>query len=224
MGVAVIRRMATLARIGRWVVLAGVAVVIAVALIGLAMAVALHVYGRGDRVAPADVIIVLGAGIEPDGSPSPATRRRALHAAALYRQGVAPHVICAGGYAGLSQSTEAAACAQVLLAGGVPQDAIRLEAQSRSTEENAIHSAAIMREAEWRSALVVSDSYHLLRAAVVFPRQGVPVAGYSPAQVTTGPIPALEYLWWGLRREVMGLYWQAFKTLLRLPYTHVPFL
>ncbi len=200
-------------------VLAGIA---AVALVALAMGVALHVTGRMDGAAPADVIVVLGAGLEPDGQPSGATTRRARHAAALYHAGAAPAVICSGGYALDWPLPEAAGCAAVLQAAGVPEAAIWLEAQAKSTEQNALYSGALMAAQGWRSALVVSDRYHLLRAQLLFAQRGVPVAGFSPAQETTGPISVYEY-GYGLRREVIALYWQGFKTLFGLPYTYVPF-
>ncbi|MBN2471905.1 MAG: YdcF family protein [Anaerolineae bacterium] len=221
------RWFAPVTRIWRWFwrsplrlpVLAGIA---AIGLVALAMGLALHAFGQVNSAAPADVIVVLGAGLEPDGQPSGATARRARHAAALYHAGAAPALICSGGYALDWPLPEATGCAAVLRDEGVPEAAIWLEAQAKSTEENAIYSGALMAAQGWRSALVVSDRYHLLRAQLLFAQQGVPVAGFSPAQETSGPISVYEY-GYSLRREITALYWQGFKTLFNLPYTYVPF-
>lgn len=205
-----------------WLRLPVVAALVAITLVGGAMGGVLHGFGQVDGAAPADVIVVLGAGLEPDGQPTAATARRARHGAALYHAGYAPAVICSGGYAVDRPIAEAEGCARVLRAVGVPDAAIWLETRSKSTEENAHYSGMIMAEQSWRTALVVSDRYHLFRAHMLFASQGVPVAGISPAQATTGPISIYEYAY-GVRREVIGLYWQGFKTLFNLPYTHVNF-
>lgn len=179
-----------------------------------------HRYGLEDRAAAADAIVILGAGVLPDGQPNTAMLRRVLHGAALYRAGYASWVICTGGITGESAVSEAAACAQLLRENGVPQGAILLEEHSRSTEENAIYATAMMRERGWQTALVTSDDYHLWRASLLFAAQGMRVLT-SPAQVTTGPIPFPEYLT-SVVREVTALLWQRFKDTLRLPITYVP--
>src|SRR5260221_5259413 len=58
----------------------------------------IYQYGQTDHAAPADAIIVLGGGVNRNGSATDAERRRASHGAALFKQGLAPYVICTGGY------------------------------------------------------------------------------------------------------------------------------
>lgn len=189
-------------------------------LVGLVMAVNVYQFGQQDGAARADVIVVLGAGLHPDGQPTEAMRRRAEHGAALYAAGYAPAVVCSGGYTLEIPVSEASVCADLLAAEGVPREAIWLEEQSRSTEENAIYTAQLMQAQGWRTALVTSDSYHLWRARLLFELHGVALAGTSPAQATTGPLNPLEYLA-SLGREVLALFWQGAKDLLGLPFTHV---
>ena len=172
-------------------------------------AVIMH-YGSIDRARPADVIVVLGGG-------DAGTTRRTIHAAALYRQGYAPFVLCTGDIIGDEPISEAERCAQVARQHGVPAAAIVKDEISRSTEENAIQSAAIMQTRGWQDAVLVSDDYHLWRAKWLFEEKGIAVWP-SPAQVTTGSLPVSE-LFYSLLREVAAVGWQVGKSLLGLPYT-----
>jgi len=168
----------------------------------LILAGLIMIYGARERARPADVVIVLGAG-------EAGTSRRAEHAARLYQRGLAPHVLCSGGYRGPDGRREAEVCAAVVRAAGVPAEAIVLEPDSRSTEQNARHAAQIMRARGWRSAVVVSDSFHLLRARWLFSREGVTV-WTSPAPRPGGVEGALGTALF-LAREVGALAYQAVK-------------
>ena len=194
--------------------------VVGVWLIGCAaIALVIVVYGETERAEPADVIVVLGAGLRRNGEPGPALTRRVNHAAAVFEQGYAPAIICTGGYPQRGiQRSEADACRALLLAQGIPESAVFLEEQSRSTEENAVYTQAIMEENGWQSALVVSDGYHLLRAELIFSQVGI-AHTTSP---TVSP-PFFTYVS-SVAREVVALHWQAVKTILNLPYTYVPWL
>ncbi len=194
-------------------ILLGVWLIICVMLAGV-----VYVYGLTDRAQPEDVIVVLGSGLAPDLSPSPGLIRRANHAADLWKAHYAPEIICSGGYTTSSQRSEADGCAQVLQADGVPADAIILEKQSRSTEENAFYSDQIMEAHGWKTALVVSDGFHLLRASWIFAQQNIPIT------TSPGVMPPFFTEVYDLGREVIGLHWQLFKSVLNLPITYVPVL
>ena len=199
-----------------------VAVVVAAVImaVGLVLAVQVHLYGAQDGATAADVIVVLGGGLDPDGSPNHVTVRRAAHGAALYAAGYAPAIVCAGGFTRGIPMSEAAACAEVLVAHGVPRAAIWLEEASHSTEENAIHTAVLMRQQGWQTALLTSDRFHLWRARMLFEKYGVTVAGTSPAQATGPALNPLEYVG-SVGREVLALFWQVGKDALGLPFTDV---
>ncbi|NDJ75180.1 MAG: YdcF family protein [Chloroflexi bacterium] len=176
---------------------------------GIALAVFILRYGAEDRARPAAVIVVLGGG------PS-ATERRTRHAATLYAQGYAEYVICSGG-APDGSGVEANRCARMALKRGVPEDAIIVEPDSRSTEENAIEVARIMAERGWDNAVLVSDDFHLWRAHLIFEAEGLTVYP-SPAQLTDHSMNSRDRLW-SVSREVLALGWYAGKTVLGLPYT-----
>ncbi|MBL8134588.1 MAG: YdcF family protein [Anaerolineae bacterium] len=186
-------------------------------IVGIVIALAVLGYGSVSHARDADVIIVLGAGMTRSGRPGPALTRRSETAAALYHAGYADRLLCAGGVPRYTDRSEAEGCAEVLIASGVPEDAIMLEERSRSTEENAVYSRAIMESQGWGSALVVSDGYHLLRARWIFAEQGV--------EAYTVPASAFPQMFdhaYSLAREVVAVHWQVFKTILGLPFTFVP--
>ncbi|MDX2139856.1 MAG: YdcF family protein [Chloroflexota bacterium] len=180
---------------------------------------AVHLYGQRDQAQGADVIIVLGAGLRRDNQPGPALLRRSERAAALYRDGYAPVVICTGGQTSGRTRSEADACRQVLEANGVPASAILLEARSRSTEENALYARELMLAQGWQDAVLVSDGYHLLRAQWIF--TGVGVAVYPSPAATR---PRLATYGQAILREIAALHWHLITELLNLPVTYVPIL
>jgi uncharacterized SAM-binding protein YcdF (DUF218 family) len=113
--------------------------------------------------------------------------------------------------------SEADACAEILLQQGVPTGAIILEDRSRSTEENAIESKQIMDTNDWKTALLVRDGFHMLRANWIFHVYGLDV---SLSPVTAERPPLFEYIVL-LLREVIALHWLVLKLLLNLPTTYV---
>ncbi len=174
-------------------------------------------YGRVDRAQPADVIVVLGAGVQRDNTPGLAMRRRVSHAADLWRAGYAPIVICTGGKPGNRTRSEADACAELLIKEqGLPESAVLLEDQSRSTEENAMFTRILMQEHGWQSAIISSDNYHVFRARRLFANEGLTVYT-SPA---TEQAPNNMYVTY-LIREVAALQWQLVKEAFNLPVTYV---
>lgn len=186
--------------------------------LAIVLGVVIYAYGQSDHAQKTDVIIVLGAGLRADGRPGPALTRRSIHAADLWKQGYAPRIICSGGTPGqINIRSEADACAEILREQGVPPDAIFLEDRSRSTEENAIESKQIMEANGWKTALLVSDGFHMLRANWIFHIYGLDVA-LSP--VTAERPPLLEYIVL-IMREVVALHWLVVKLVLNLPITYV---
>lgn len=179
---------------------------LALALIALtaigALAALIVIYGAQDQARPADVIIVLGAG-------ETGTQRRAQRATQLYQDGIAPFVLCSGGYRGPDGRREAEVCVDLVRTADVPASAIVLEPRSRTTEQNARYAAEILRARGWRDAIVVSDGFHLLRARWLFSREGVTV-WTSPATQLGETGNALETLFF-LLREIGALGYQSVK-------------
>jgi uncharacterized SAM-binding protein YcdF (DUF218 family) len=180
----------------------------------------LDAYGLQDQARPADVIVILGSMVFPGARPGPSLTRRTQHAVALYARGLAPVIICSGGQAPNESASEASAACALAASLGVPARALIEEDQSRSTEENALDSAALMAAHGWHSAILSSDGYHLFRADLLFSRAGL-LPWPSPAQATAGPMSLPErYL--RETRELAALVWYVFKTALGLHITDFP--
>lgn len=185
-------------------------------LLQLSLMAVVHVYGvsRGP-VERAEALVVLGAGVNRDGRAGPALTRRSTLGAELFAQEAAPLIVCSGGQPYDRPNTEASACRDVLLRLNVPDAAILLEDRSHSTEENALHTARLLPNAR---VIVVSDSYHLLRAGILFRNYGfnVQLAGVPPER----SLSWRHYLN-SVTREALALQWQFVKDLLGLPFTRV---
>jgi uncharacterized SAM-binding protein YcdF (DUF218 family) len=183
------------------------------------LAAQVHQFGQEDHQRPADVLIVLGAGVNDwDNSPTPALRHRSEWAAALWHEGVAPVILCSGGYSTTATASEAEVCRRILGEAGIPADVIFLDEDSHSTLENALFSQQMMTANDWHTAVLVSDGYHLLRARWFFENLGIDV---TTTPVTTPYLTPFEYTG-RVIREVMALHWQAIIDLFNLSTTAVP--
>ena len=121
---------------------------------------------------PADAIVVLGGGVEPDGSLPVVARTRVERAVEIFGGGIAPRIVLSG-RCGLGASeparTEAAAMADYARDLGVPGDALLLEDESKDTLGNAYFTRKRFLEPNgWSSIRVVTSDFHLSRAAWVF--------------------------------------------------------
>ncbi|MER2598365.1 MAG: YdcF family protein [Caldilineales bacterium] len=156
--------------------------------------------GSQERAQPADVIVILGARVEADGSPSSDLLSRTYHAMDLYNAGYAPAVICAGGAGGDALAAGAVACRFAVEQLGLPA-AHAITAQQGNAWTTAGEAASVtplMTERGWHSAILVSHPLHLYRAAWLFRRQGV-VVFTSPTNTELSRIALPLRLWYSLR-------------------------
>jgi uncharacterized SAM-binding protein YcdF (DUF218 family) len=102
---------------------------------------------------------------------------RIIAALRIYRAGKAPRILVTGGNLPWQTNAvpEAEHIASLLAELGVPRSDIVLETASRNTRENAVNSAAIVKEEGWRSALLVTSAFHMHRALAAFATAGVAV-------------------------------------------------
>lgn len=120
----------------------------------------------------ADAIVVLGGGINPDGTLPAVACARVIRAVELFHAGIAPRLILSG-RCGLTDPdpvvTEAAAMATYALEHGVPADCLLLEEVARDTVGNAYFTREMyLAPNGWISIRVVTSDFHLSRAAFVF--------------------------------------------------------
>lgn len=135
--------------------------------------------------ARADVIIVLGARVYPDGNLSLTLSRRTEKGFEAWQNGLAPALIVCGGQGSDEPISEAQAMADYLVELGVPQGQIFLEDTSTSTRENLVHARRIMKAQGMETALVVTSDYHITRALWLCADVGIAAQGYpSPGPDT----------------------------------------
>nr|WP_246413762.1 YdcF family protein [Rubricella aquisinus] len=142
-------------------------------------------------------MVVLSAGLRPDGTIDAESGSRARYAAALFRQGAAPQVIVTGGTSRGHPLSTAQRMADVMVAEGVPVDAITVEGASLSTLQNALFSKPL---AGGRRILLVTEGTHMARSVLTFRW-----AGYDIAATAASPPPQGWSLLKRLTRE--GAAW-----------------
>lgn len=128
-------------------------------------------FGLHDSFRPADAIVVLGSKVQSDGTLSGRLKERVDRGYDLYREGLSRKIIVSGGVLWNGHS-EADAMASYLIGRGVPEGNIILDNQAKTTWENAMHVKQIANEKGFRSVIVVSQYFHLLRSALAFWKMG----------------------------------------------------
>ncbi len=158
--------------------------------------------GRVDAARDADVIVVLGAQVNQDGTPGSDLTSRTYHAADLWKAGLAPYMICTGGFQNEPLSA-AAVCKRFAANLDVPAERILIADGSSNTMEDAQVTAKVMAQQGWHSAVLVSHPLHLFRASWLFRRAGID-AVTSPTSTETHRIFLPVRLWYATR-EAAGI-------------------
>ncbi len=157
------------------------------------------------RVQKSEAIVVLGAGVNPDGSLNPASLVRLIHGVVLYRTGWAPVMVVSG------TPAEAQTRARLAYALGVPPAAIVGEISSHTTRDEAQRIGALLRARGVKTILLVTNTRHLLRATRLFQNQGLVVSAVPAdlsSESSTQPEVRLELLRSITQEMVARLYYR----------------
>jgi uncharacterized SAM-binding protein YcdF (DUF218 family) len=159
-------------------------VVLAAVLAGLilagATALAIWWTARQDARPKSDAIVVLGSA-QYNGVPSSIFAARLEHARALYQQGVAPVVVTVGGKKSGDNFTEAEAGRDYLAREGVPRADLLAVPEGVDTLQSMRDVAGVFRQHGWRSAVLVTDPWHVMRAERMADDSGIE-ASSSPTR------------------------------------------
>jgi uncharacterized SAM-binding protein YcdF (DUF218 family) len=145
-----------------------------------------------DQARPAESIVVLGAA-QYDGHPSPVLRARLDHAVDLWNRHMAQIVILTGGRGPGDTTSEAAVGRSYVKRHGVPDAAILLENEGRTTRASLIAVSRMLSSRGMKTAILVSDPFHMLRLWILSRR-----FGFTPytSPTRTSPIsPNREERW-----------------------------
>ena len=123
-----------------------------------------------------DVIIVLGAQVKEDGTPSVALERRLTAALQSYQEKRQTIIVC-GAQGGNEPRAEGDVMREWLLTRGVAEPDVVAETESFNTRENLQNARAIMQERGLTQALVVTSDYHVARALMLCKQEGVAATG-----------------------------------------------
>ena len=165
----------------RRVLKGGLCVLLTLVLAGLLGACALmgFVYYKETHlpeIKESDVIIVLGAQVKEDGTPSVALERRLTAALESYNEKPQTIIVC-GAQGGNEPRAEGDVMREWLLARGVPEGDVVAETESFNTRENLENAREIMQARGLSQALIVTSDYHVARALVLCRQAGISATG-----------------------------------------------
>ena len=120
-----------------------------------------------------DCILVLGAGVKPDGSPSLMLKDRLDKGIALYRDGVAPKLLLSGDN-GQVEYDEVNTMKEYALDAGVPSEDIFLDHAGFSTYESMYRAKDIFLV---KRPIIITQKYHQYRSLYI--ARGLGLDGYG---------------------------------------------
>jgi uncharacterized SAM-binding protein YcdF (DUF218 family) len=186
----------------------GFAIALAAMVFGVAvvlLSVRVEEQSQRDEARPADVILVLGAA-EYRGKPSPVLKARLDHALELYQRKLAPRIMTMGGAGGEIVFTEGTVGRSYLTSQGVPPEAVIVENEGESTVQSTNTALEIMQRMGLRSAIVVSDGYHIYRVKQILESRGIAAYGSPRKEHSAGP---LHDRWNYMKQAIGYLLWRA---------------
>lgn len=146
------------------------------------------------RPGSVDAMIVLGAQVNPDGTPSVQLEWRLTKALEVYQTKRTP-IVVTGAQGADEPRTEASVMREWLIARGVPPEDIRMDESSMNTRENIANAMQYLPGV--KDVLIVTSDYHLPRAMQIARDQGLNPSGVG------SPIKP-EYWWKNHFRETLA--------------------
>jgi uncharacterized SAM-binding protein YcdF (DUF218 family) len=134
-----------------------------------------HLYSGPLEQPKGDVLILLSAAVDDDGTISYSSYWRARYALLGWRSGSFKNIVISGnGCYGVED---------FLVAEGISPESILIDPQSSSTRSNGLDTAKLIQRLPGKRVLLTSD-YHMFRAQRVFRRLGVDVVPMPVPDVT----------------------------------------
>lgn len=153
----------------------------------------------------ADCILILGAGIKDNETPTPMLQDRLDAGIMLYQEGAAEKVLLTGDNGSVGHN-ELHVMLNYLIEAGVPEEDIFCDHAGFSTYDSMYRAKTIF---SVEKVLVVTQTYHQYRALYIGEKLGLSVRGVASDQMKYAGQPAREI------REVFARVKDVFKTMLK---------
>jgi uncharacterized SAM-binding protein YcdF (DUF218 family) len=176
--------------------------ILALAMLWAISMAAVLVFSEIDQARPAGSIVVLGAA-QYDGKPSPVLKARLDHGIDLWKQRKGRLLVLTGGQGSGDTTSEAAVGRAYARKHGVPDSSILLENKGRTTRESMLAVGDTLTKRGIRTAILVSDPFHMLRLWIMGRRFGLTV--YTSPTRTSPIAPNSERRW----KYILGESWKA---------------
>ena len=167
-------------------------VVLAVIVIWAASMGAVIFFSGIDQARPAESIVVLGAA-QYAGRPSPVLKARLDHGIDLWNRGMGKLLVLTGGRGHGDTTSEAEVGRTYARRRGVPDTAILLENEGRTSRESMLGVAELLQKRGIKTAILVSDPFHMLRLSIIGRRFGL--TPYTSPTRTSPISPNREKRW-----------------------------
>lgn len=138
-------------------------------------------------------ILVLGAGVKPDGSPSHMLEDRIRTAVRLYEEGASSTILMSGDHRS-DDYNEVGTMRDFAISLGVPEEAIICDGKGLSTYESVYRAKEVF---GFDSFVIVTQTYHLSRALYIADALGADAIGVSASLRPYG-----GQLWYDFREAV----------------------
>jgi len=164
------------------------------------------ILGSGQRspLPSVDCIVVYGAKVNHDGTPSGALAERVNRAVELFHQGYGRYLLMTGG-ANHNGKSETQSMKDFAISQGVPADRIIVDESGFKTYYSILNVKKIMENRGWHQSLSVSHNYHLLRIKLAADH-----AGLNTYTVPVKNSGLISYEFWSVIREIPALYYYYF--------------
>ncbi len=144
----------------------------------------IHSESEARKIYGVDCIIVLGAKVKSDGTPSDMLKDRLDVAIALYKAGVSDRLLMSGDHGSVGYN-EVGNMKKYAVEAGVPEEAIFMDHAGFSTFETMYRARDVfLTESYYKKVIVVTQEYHLSRALYIADTLGLDAYGV-PADLHT---------------------------------------
>ncbi|MCR5879798.1 YdcF family protein [Phenylobacterium sp. J367] len=158
------------------------------------------------------LIVIFGAAVRADGTPSPALARRIGYALEAARVRPEALVFCSGGVGEVGPS-EASVMAEALAEAGVARRRLVLDEASLDTLDSVVAVARFLKARGAARCIVCSDRYHLPRIRLMLRALGIAA---DPGPLAPGRGGTRRAYWWKMQlREALAIPYDLALVLLK---------